>query len=90
MRPSAPRSSILKYGLSCASRTLTVSGMPGQALAYMTGRLEIVRLREQAQDRLGSRFDVRGFHDVVLGSGSVPLTQLADEVDRWTSARPVR
>ncbi|MBK1787279.1 DUF885 domain-containing protein [Prauserella cavernicola] len=56
--------------------------MPGQALAYMTGRLEIARLRELAQSRLGSRFDITAFHDIVLGSGSIPLSQLADTVDR--------
>jgi len=56
---------------------------PGQALAYMVGRLEILRLREQAQGRLGDAFDIRAFHDVVLGSGAVPLTVLEDMVDRW-------
>ncbi|ANY09382.1 DUF885 domain-containing protein [Pseudonocardia sp. HH130630-07] len=60
--------------------------MPGQALAYMTGRLEIVRLREHARDALGAGFDLRGFHDTVLGSGSVPLSQLADDVERWIAA----
>ena len=44
---------------------------PGQALAYMTGRLEIVRLRREASERLGDRFDLRTFHDVVL-QGRIP------------------
>jgi uncharacterized protein (DUF885 family) len=55
--------------------------MPGQALAYMVGRLELVRLRELAQARLGGRFDLRAFHDLVLGTGGVPLTVLAEVVD---------
>jgi uncharacterized protein (DUF885 family) len=54
---------------------------PGQALAYMVGRLELVRLRELAGDRLGGRFDLRAFHDLVLGTGGVPLSVLAEVVD---------
>lgn len=59
-------------------------GWPGQALAYMIGRLEIGRLREQARERLGDAFDIRAFHGVVLGSGAVPLDVLASMVERWT------
>jgi uncharacterized protein (DUF885 family) len=55
--------------------------MPGQALAYMVGRLELVRLRELAQARLGDRFDLRAFHDLVLGGGGVPLSVLAQMVE---------
>jgi uncharacterized protein (DUF885 family) len=55
---------------------------PGQALAYMVGRLELVRLRALAKDRQGGRFDLRGFHDLVLGTGGVPLAVLAQVVDR--------
>jgi uncharacterized protein (DUF885 family) len=55
--------------------------MPGQALAYMVGRLELVRLRERAQARLGDRFDLRAYHDLVLGTGGVPLSVLAEVVD---------
>ena len=58
---------------------------PGQALAYMTGRLEIVRLRREAADRLGDRFDLRAFHDVVLKAGSLPLPALANTVARWVA-----
>jgi len=58
-------------------------GWPGQALAYMIGRLEIGRLRDVAKDRLGDAFSVRDFHGVVLGNGAVPLDVLASTVDRW-------
>jgi uncharacterized protein (DUF885 family) len=60
---------------------------PGQALAYMVGRLELVRLRELAEARLGSRFDLPGFHDLVLGTGGVPLSVLAEVVERWPGPR---
>ncbi|MEU7480253.1 DUF885 domain-containing protein [Lentzea sp. NPDC042327] len=57
---------------------------PGQALAYMVGRLEILRLREEAATRLGDRFDVRAFHDLVLANGPVPLATLDSLVTAWT------
>jgi uncharacterized protein (DUF885 family) len=59
---------------------------PGQALSYMTGRLEIERLRREAETALGSRFDIKGFHDAVLGSGALPLSVLADVVHSWTAS----
>ena len=58
---------------------------PGQALAYVTGKREIVRLRERAQDTLGPRFDLRRFHDAVLRNGAIPLTLLDAEIERWTT-----
>jgi uncharacterized protein (DUF885 family) len=61
-------------------------GMPGQALAYKLGQREIFRLREDAKRRMGSRFDIRGFHDVVLGSGAVTLPILGDLVEAWATA----
>jgi uncharacterized protein (DUF885 family) len=58
-------------------------GYIGQALSYMVGRLEIQRLRALAETRLGSRFDIRAFHDLVLGGGSLPLSVLDGVVVRW-------
>jgi uncharacterized protein (DUF885 family) len=58
-------------------------GWPGQALAYMIGRREIGRLREQAARSLGPQFDIRAFHGVVLGSGAVPLGVLGQLVNEW-------
>jgi len=60
-------------------------GMPGQAVAYKVGQREIFRLRAQAADRLGARFDIRGFHDAVLGSSSVSLPVLRRLVDDWVA-----
>jgi uncharacterized protein (DUF885 family) len=58
---------------------------PGQALAYVTGKREIVRLRERAQHALGPRFELRRFHHAVLRNGAIPLTLLDDEIERWTA-----
>jgi uncharacterized protein (DUF885 family) len=56
---------------------------PGQAPSYMIGRLEIMRLREQARSALGERFDIRAFHDAVLEDGTVPLGLLRQKIERW-------
>jgi uncharacterized protein (DUF885 family) len=56
---------------------------PGQATAYMTGYLEIHALRAEAEKALGARFDLRAFHDCVLGGGTVPLPVLRARVESW-------
>lgn len=60
---------------------------PGQATAYMIGMLKIVELRAHASRALGERFDLREFHDLVLRTGSVPLTVLESEVQRWIDGK---
>ena len=56
---------------------------PGQALAYKTGQLKILELRERAQRELGATFDIRAFHDEVLGAGGVPLDILEQRIESW-------
>jgi uncharacterized protein (DUF885 family) len=63
---------------------------PGQALAYKTGQMKISELRAEAEAALGPRFDLRRFHDVVLGSGSIPLTVLEGNVRAWIQAERAR
>jgi uncharacterized protein (DUF885 family) len=60
--------------------------MPGQALSYMVGRLELVSLRASASQRLNTHFDLRRFHDLLLTVGPLPLTALRGAVDRWVAA----
>jgi uncharacterized protein (DUF885 family) len=56
---------------------------PGQANSYMLGMLEIRRLRDLAESRLGPDFDIRGFHDRVLGTGSITLPMLEESIEAW-------
>jgi uncharacterized protein (DUF885 family) len=60
---------------------------PGQATSYMIGRLEIERLRKEAENRLGKNFDIREFHDHVLENGSVPLPFLRDHIEAWLAGK---
>lgn len=60
---------------------------PGQALSYKLGEIKIVELRARAEKELGTRFDLRAFHDAVLALGSVPLPVLERQIDRWIAER---
>jgi uncharacterized protein (DUF885 family) len=60
---------------------------PGQALAYKLGQMEILKLRESAKKELGNKFDIRAFHDAVLGNGALPLDVLDEEVTEWINSR---
>ncbi|WP_205964601.1 DUF885 domain-containing protein [Paraglaciecola marina] len=57
--------------------------MPGQATAYMIGKLKIMELRTKAKESLGDKFDIRGFHDEVLKDGPVPLNILESKINNW-------
>jgi uncharacterized protein (DUF885 family) len=61
-------------------------GMPGQALAYKVGQREILRLRADAEARLGPAFSLPAFHDVVLSAATVSLAVLAERVESWIAA----
>ena len=57
--------------------------IPGQATAYKIGMIEIQQMRAKAEAELGDKFDIRAFHDTVLGGGALPLAMLEKKVDRW-------
>jgi uncharacterized protein (DUF885 family) len=84
------RENLMETDTQIATESLRYScDIPGQALAYEMGALEIRRLRERARAALGSRFDIRRFHEVVLGRGSLPMTTLERHVD-WYIAQEKR
>ena len=59
---------------------------PGQATAYMIGKLKILELRERAQNKLGKKYKMGDFHDVILRSGPVPLDIMEERVDQWIAS----
>lgn len=65
------------------SETNRYMAWPAQALGYKIGQLEILRLRQYAKDELGEKFDLRGFHDQVLGAGALPLDVLSERIHSW-------
>jgi uncharacterized protein (DUF885 family) len=60
--------------------------LPGQATSYKIGMLKIQDLRRKAEAALGPRFDIRAFHDTILGGGAMPLMVLEARVDRWITS----
>jgi prolyl oligopeptidase len=62
-------------------------GWPGQALAYKIGQLKMLELRRLAEDTLGDDFDIRAFHDTLLGGGALPLEVLEIRMQRWLAAQ---
>ena len=58
---------------------------PGQALAYKLGQLKILELRQYAKEQLGDKFDIRAFHDEVLGDGALPLDVLDQRIRDWVA-----
>jgi uncharacterized protein (DUF885 family) len=63
---------------------------PGQALGYKIGEMEIRRLRTEAEQQLGPRFDERAFHDAVLGEGALPMDVLAARIHAWAAAEQAK
>ena len=61
--------------------------MPGQATAYMIGKLKIMELRDKAQTTLGEKFSFAGFHDEILKDGPVPLSVLEQKIDKWIASQ---
>lgn len=57
--------------------------LPGQATSYQVGMMKILVLRQRARDALGERFDLRAFHDLILGGGPLPLPLLEERIDGW-------
>ena len=83
------RQRAIDYGIN-AQEVERYVAIPGQACAYMTGMLRIVEMRERARTALGPKFSLQGFHDVVLTTGSVPLTVLAKVLDDEVAAQLAR
>jgi uncharacterized protein (DUF885 family) len=79
------RQQAIDYGIE-ASEVERYVVNPGQACAYMLGQLKLVELRDRARTALGSKFDPRQYHNFVLMTGTLPLTLLEREVDRYISA----
>ncbi|WP_084374419.1 DUF885 domain-containing protein [Reichenbachiella faecimaris] len=85
------REEAIQYSLEneAASETSIISEIerymvaPGQALSYKIGQLKIRELRIRAEEAMGDQFDIKAFHNQVLGSGSLPLVVLEDKIDRW-------
>ncbi len=75
---------------SARSETRRYITNPGQATSYKVGMLKIQALRREAEQALGPKFDIKGFHDLVIGAGSMPLSLLETRVKAWVAARKTR
>lgn len=73
--------------VSVQSETDRYISWPGQALGYKIGQLEILKLREYAKEQLGTKFDIRAFHDQVLGGGALPMDVLKERIEAWVAAQ---
>jgi uncharacterized protein (DUF885 family) len=62
-------------------------GWPGQALAYKSGQMKISNLKATAKRQLGSKFNIRQFHDTVLANGAIPLSLLEEQVNAWIAQK---
>ena len=69
------------------SETNRYIAWPAQALSYKMGQLKILELRAQAQKELGSKFDIREFHDQVIDSGALPLDVLEEQINDWIAQK---
>ncbi|MEO7418322.1 MAG: DUF885 family protein [Thermoanaerobaculia bacterium] len=74
-------------GVLAQSETDRYIAWPGQALAYKMGQLKIREPRERAKTQLGTRFDIKAFHDEVLNGGALPLDLLEARMDGWIKAQ---
>ena len=89
------RQKAIDYFLDNAAKTETdivneidrYIGWPGQALAYKMGQMKMLELRREAETALGEAFDIRAFHDHLLGAGAIPLDVLESRMDEWLAAR---
>jgi uncharacterized protein (DUF885 family) len=78
------RDNTFETDLQISTETLRYScDLPGQALAYKMGSRKISELREKARRELGSKFDIRRFHEAILGSGALPMDVLETKIDDW-------
>jgi len=82
---------VLESDTQLATETLRYStDIPAQALAYKIGAATIQRLRREAEEALGERFDVRRFHDAVIGHGAMPLNVLEEHIHWWIERERAR
>jgi uncharacterized protein (DUF885 family) len=83
------RRQAIDYGIE-ASEVERYVVYPGQACSYMIGQLKIVELREKAKQALGAKFMLPQFHNLVLGTGTVPLELLEQQVNAWVTTAAAR